>query len=276
MYSLDINFLNDRTQRPVEGATSTRRRGVANDNPRPLYYGIAIGAFLPALAGVLWFFAQSQNTELLAEQQQLDGQLQTLQAQLQQVEGVRAQVNQINQENQALATVFDRIKPWSAILQDVRNRVPAGVQITTITQSPPEAAPTAPAPAPAASPDPNQPVPETPPPVSRIEIDGVARNFTDVNDLVLVLQQSPFLTGADTRLVSAELVDNPIQVEFVQGQTGQSQPQVEVQLPDVVRFKVATTLTNQPASELLQDLRDTLAVGLPARIDALRDLGVKP
>ncbi len=290
MYSLDVNFLNDRSERPTEAVSPM---GGAVDSPKPLYYGLAVGLLFPLLALGLWLFLQQRNASLEAQQRSLDEQLATLQAAQKEVEGVAAKVNQINQENQALVTVFDQIKPWSAVFQDIRSRVPAGVQISTIVQSPPEqvvqpaagAAPAA-APAPAASPAESPAPAETPAPpadgaaapppattpVYRIEITGNARSFNDVNDMVLVLQQSPFLIGKDTRLVSAELGPNPAQIQFV----GQASPnrQVQVQLPEVVKYRITSTLTNQPASELLQDLRDTLAVGLPARIDALRDLGV--
>lgn len=285
MYSLDVNFLNDRAERPTEAVSPT---GGAVDSPRPLYYGLAVGLLFPLLALGLWLFLQQRNASLEAQQRSLDEQLATLQAAQKEVEGVAAKVSQINQENQALVTVFDQIKPWSAVFQDIRSRVPAGVQISTIVQSPPEqaaqpaAAGAAPAPAasPAASPAAESPPPAdaavVPPPavtpVYRIEITGNARSFNDVNDMVLVLQQSPFLIGKETRLVTAELGANPAQIQFV----GQASPnrQVQVQLPEVVKYRITSALTNQPASELLQDLRDTLAVGLPARIDALRDLGV--
>ncbi|HIK55119.1 MAG TPA: PilN domain-containing protein [Synechococcales cyanobacterium M55_K2018_004] len=270
MYALDINFLNDRTERLEPDGRGTGGRIDPADR-KPLYVGAAIGLLFPALVGVAWLVLSNSNAQMAQRQQELDAQLATLQAALQEVEGVKGQVAQIEQENQALATVFDRIKPWSAILQDIRSRVPAGIQIASITQSPPEpaAAPTAPA----AEGDQQQAAAEVPPPVSRIEITGNARSFNDVNDLVLVLQQSPFLSAQATRLVSAQLVANPTPVKF-EGQQEDS-PDVEVQLPDVVQFTVTSTLTDRPASELLQDLRDTLAVGLPARIDALRDLGVK-
>jgi type IV pilus assembly protein PilN len=49
---------------------------------------------------------------------------------------------------------------------------------------------------------------------------------------------------------------------------------LEVQLPKVVQYKITAGLTPRPSSELLQDMENTLSVGLPARIDQLRKLGV--
>ena len=267
MYSLDVNFLNDRAERQTEAAAVAR--GGSGDSPRPLYIGLAIAALLPGLVGVLWFFLQSQNASLLARQQELDGQLATLQQAMKEVENVNAQVSLLDSENQALARVFDKIVPWSAILQDFRGRVPAGVQVTGLTQKA-GVAPTA-APAPATAPD--QPAavaaqPELPP--ATIELTGYCQSFSDANDFVLVLQQSPFLDGRNVRLVDVTLIDNPTAIEFV----GRGDRSLQVELPKIVQYTISAGLTKRPASELLQDMKNTLAVGLPARVDALRDLGV--
>jgi len=146
MYSLEINFLNDRLERPADGGGAARR-AIVQDDPRPMYIGAAIGVLLPALVGGFWLFLQSQTASLTARQTELDSQFATLQQAMQEVQNVEAQVTQLNAENQALAQVFDRIIPWSAILQDIRSRVPAGVQLTGITQLPPEAVPSPPPPA---------------------------------------------------------------------------------------------------------------------------------
>lgn len=268
MYSLDVNFLNDRIERPTDGGGVGSRRAVVQDDPRPMYVGAAIGVLLPALVGGFWLFLQSQTASLTARQAELDSQLATLQQAMQEVQNVEAQVAQLNAENQALAQVFDRILPWSAILQDIRGRVPAGVQLTNITQLPPEALPSPPPPA-----DPSQPAPPPPEvPPSRLEISGNARTFAEANDFMLLLQQSPFLDSREVRLVDARLVDSPIQTEFV-GE-GDRPEGLEVQLPKVVEYKITAGLTPRPSSELLQDMENTLSVGLPARIDQLRKLGV--
>jgi type IV pilus assembly protein PilN len=269
MYSLDVNFLNDRAERQTEAAVVSR--GGGRDSPRPLYIGAAIGALLPGLVGGLWFFLQSQNASLLARQQELDSQLATLQQAMKEVENVNAQVSLLDSENQALARVFDKIVPWSAILQDFRGRVPAGVQVTGLTQTAGVAPPAAPTPAPATTPD--QPAavaaqPELPPAI--IELTGYCQSFSDANDFVLVLQQSPFLDSRNVRLVDVTLIDNPTTIEFV----GRGDRSLQVELPKIVQYKISAGLTKRPASELLQDMKNTLAVGLPARVDALRDLGV--
>ena len=276
MYGLDINFLNDRTQRPTEAGL--RPVGQVQSDPRPYYVGAAVAIALVALTGGAWAVFSSQNADLEKQKASLDSQLTVLQGQLADAQTYTQQVSQIESENQALATVFDRIKPWSAVLQDVRDRVPNGVQIDAIEQL---AAPNAPAPAAAASPsasptDGSSPVPVVPVepaiPPPRISISGKARSFNDVNDFLLTLQRSPFLQGKDVKIVTSSLIDNPTQVEFSSQPSGNGE--IKVQLPQVVQYKIEGNFTDLTASELLQDLERTLSVGLATRIQALRDRGV--
>jgi type IV pilus assembly protein PilN len=281
MYSLDINFLNDRAERASEAGLA-KGTGRASSDPRPYYVGAALAIALPLFVLGFWLFLQNQNRTLAARQAELDRQLSDLQSQLGTVNSINAEIQEIESENQALASVFDYIKPWSAILQDVRSRVPNGVQIVNIEQVEPDETAVAPPPEPSpsptegtegtegeASPAPVAEVPPPPPP--QIAISGVARSFNDVNDFVLTLQRSPFLQGDQVKLVSSQLIDNPTEVEFATENGGQD---LEVQLPQVVQYRIEGNLTNLPASELLQDLERTLSVGLASRIQALRDRGV--
>ena len=275
MYGLDINFLSDRTQRPTEAGL--KPAGQVQSDPRPYYIGAAVAVALVALTGGAWAVLSSQNADLEKQKASLDNQLTVLQGQLADAQNYAQQVNQIESENQALATVFDRIKPWSAVLQDVRDRVPNGVQIDTIEQLAPPAATAAAAPAPSASPTDGSspataPVVEADIPPPRISISGKARSFNDVNDFLLTLQRSPFLQGKDVKIVSSSLIDNPTQVEF--SPQPESGGEIKVQLPKVVEYKIEGNFTDLTASELLQDLERTLSVGLATRIQALRDRGV--
>ncbi len=279
MYSLDINFLSDRSDRPSDVGLG-RTRGTVSSDPRPYYIGAAIAIALPALVAGFWFYLQSQNRTLERQQAELDSQLTALKAQQGEVSSINTQIQTIEAENQALASVFDYIKPWSGILQDIRARVPNGVQIATIEQFVDEKAAAAAPPSPSPSPSPAagqagaspSPVPETPiAPPPKVAVSGVARSFNDVNDFVLTLQRSPFLKGDEVKLVTSKLIDNPTTVEFPEEGGGQD---LEVKLPQVVEYRIEGSLTNLPASDLLQDLERTLSVGLASRIQALRDRGV--
>lgn len=267
MYSLDVNFLSDRQERPTEAGLGRPR--ARKQSSLPLYLGIAAAIALPALVGGFWLILQNQNQQLTERQAELDGQLAALNAQKDAITSLETQVQQIESENQALATVFDRIKPWSAVLQDIRGRVPGNVQINTIEQFQAEAVAAA---APPPAPDGTQaPPPAAATPESSVRIRGYARSFNDVNDFVLTLQRSPFLEAENVKLVTSQLIDNPTEVEIANQRADRT---IEVELPRVVEYTIESNLTNLPASALLQDLERTLSVGLSTRIQALRDRGV--
>jgi type IV pilus assembly protein PilN len=267
MYSLDINFLKDRTERPAEERYVPAR---TQQNQRPVYVGLAAAVFPLALVLGAWWFLGFRNRALEDEIAELDTQLATVQALQAEVDSINGQVEALNTDSQALATVFDRIKPWSAILQDVQDRVPAGVQLSRIEQTQPAAPPPSPEATPTDGASPAAVAAVPPPPPSQVAITGYARSFSDVNDFLLTLQRSPFLQGAETRLATATLIDNPTTIEFADENTNQ----IEVELPQVVQYTIESSLTDLPASDLLQDLERNLAVGLAARIEALRDKGV--
>ncbi|MBD1861002.1 MULTISPECIES: PilN domain-containing protein [Trichocoleus] len=258
MYSLDVNFLNDRPEyRPDVGGGPSRPKA-APGSLVPLFLGVATGVFLPAVVLVLWLVLQNKNAELQTRIDQLNVQLGELQRADEKVAAINAQAGQIKAETDALATVFNQIKPWSAMLQDIRDRVPAGVQVSNIQQTD----------APAAT-------PQSPNPAPKVEISGAARSFNDVNDFLLTLQKSPFLKASETQLVGADLRDNPTQIEVRQDRTPQSStPDVQVKLPQVVVYKIQTSLSDVPASELLRELDRKGAVGLVTRIRTLQQKGV--
>jgi type IV pilus assembly protein PilN len=280
MYALDINFLNDRTERQSELGKGKPKGPI---NQMPFYIGLAVAIAFPALALGAWALLQSQNGALEQRQAALDSELATVKIQQAEVDAITKQVKEYEANNTALATVFDRIKPWSGILQDIRDRVPNGVQISMIEQLPPEATPVtapvaaSPSPSPGASPSPVPviPVVVAPSPAQRIRVTGRAKSFSEVNDFILTLQRSPFLTSKDTKLATSKLIDNPTKISFEEkdGQTASSD-KVEIKFPQVVEYTIDTTLTELPASALLQDLERTLSVGLASRIQALRDRGV--
>lgn len=258
MYSLDINFLNDRPEyRPDTGSRTSSRGRAPTGSMVPLFLGVALGVFLPAAAFGAFLVFQNRNEELAARNAQLDVEISKLQAESKKIDAVNAEIQQVTTETNALATVFNQIKPWSAMLQDIRSRIPAGVQIDTIQQT-----------------DPLPPTPETPNPTSKVEIVGIARSFNDVNDFLLTLQKSPFLKADQTQLVNADLRDNPTQIEFRRGAQATDTQRVEVKLPQVVVYRIQSSLSDVPASELLRELDRTGAVGLVTRIRTLQEKGV--
>lgn len=275
MYSLDVNFLKDRPEYSPRTGDKPAPSPQSVGSMTPLLIGVAVGLLLPALVGGLWFFLQQQNAGTEREIAELEAKLGGLKQAEQQIKQLTDETNNVRNETAALASVFNQIKPWSAILQDIRERIPPNVQIETIEQKQvlAKAAP-APAPTPAKPGTPAAPPSTTP--TTMLEIVGSAKSFNDVNYFLLTLQRSPFLKSDETQLIVAKLEDNPSKIERNYPQTqNQSGGNVTYQLPKFVGYKIQTSLNDVPASELLRELDRKGAVGLVTRIRTLQSLQEK-
>ncbi|MGB8698974.1 MAG: pilus assembly protein PilN, partial [Thermosynechococcaceae cyanobacterium] len=151
MHQIDINLLNDRP----EFSTGTIAKGTyTGDNKMPLVWG---GAFAGSLVGLVLLLLGGLSLfsqQLASRDQQLDADLNKLAPELAKINDLKAQGQVIKSETTALATIFNQIKPWSATLQDLRDRVPSGLQLTKIEQIAAAAPPPGQAP-PAGSPPPS-------------------------------------------------------------------------------------------------------------------------
>lgn len=254
MYSVDINFLNDREERQIELAkpVSTAAAG----DWRPLYIGL--GVMLAALASVggFWLFLKHQQGGLIEEQQALDAKLTELQQALAEVDTIKQQTAAVRAESQALAGVFTKIRPWSAIVKDVQNRIPTRAQLQAINQTAGESTQT---------PEGE----EVPPPAGGLTIEGTACSFDDVNDFVLTLKNSPFLEGESVKLQDSSLGDEVLGT--CPGDAARDQP---LQL---VNYEIASNIRSVPVDQLnrlLAELESQQAgPGLAARLKALLETG---
>ncbi|MFN6483512.1 MULTISPECIES: PilN domain-containing protein [unclassified Nostoc] len=257
MYSLDVNFLKDR---PAYQKNPEKKKGISLNLPTgnltPVYVGVALGVGLPALLGVGWWLLQGKIVELDGQIAQLDQESKRLDTEIGNLNKIKAETNVIKGETQALVSVFDQIRPWSAMLQDLRDRIPAAVQIENIKQIPPIAA-----------------APGQPPnnPAGGLEINGLARSFNDVNDFLLSLQQSQFLKSTETRILTATLVEAPLT-----SNAGQSSTAVIIKPPQVVKYTIQSSMNDVPASELIRELEKKGTVGLVTRIRNMQQTGVIP
>lgn len=251
MYSLDINFLKDRS--PGGDNPKPKERGIAlpAGSMTPIYIGAAVAILLPALLGAGLFILQGQNASIDEEIAALEGKNQELESKLGDIKQKRQQIAAIKTETQALVSVFDQIRPWSAMLQVLRDRIPARVRFENVKQTAPESGGEGGA---------------TPNRAGGIEISGTARSFTDVNDFLLSLQQSPFFKSSEGKIVTAELID---------GQLPQGLPEgVTIKPPQIVKYTIVSQLSDVPASELMRELEQKGTVGLVARIRSLQRTGV--
>ncbi|HAX78084.1 MAG TPA: hypothetical protein DCY88_20240 [Cyanobacteria bacterium UBA11372] len=273
MYSLEINFLRDRA--PVVPQPGGGKKPVPMDEKLLMYAGVAAGLLPLALVGGLWFYQNSETGKLTAERDKIKQENEATLAQQKQIDAVKKQVKDIREETTGLATVFDQLKPWSAMLQDVRDRLPAGVQLTCVAQTIPTTADIAncqsvqPASAGTSSTTTTTGVAAT----DTIVISGITYNFGSINDFLLTLQQSPFFKPEETKIVISELKDYPAQWQQSQSSATATNTQ-QPKLKKVVEFTIRTSLSDTPASKLLRELERKGALGLVTRIENLQQKGV--
>jgi type IV pilus assembly protein PilN len=138
MYSLDINLLRERSEYQT-GAQSefvnNTRMAPAKYGKLPLFMGIGAAALALLASGGGYLFLNQQAERLEAKQKDLDQKLGSLKVQDARLAQLNSQFSQVNEETQSLASVFNQVQPWSAVLQDLRESIPQGVQIIAIKQS---------------------------------------------------------------------------------------------------------------------------------------------
>lgn len=257
MYGIDINFLNDRVDRPMEAIVSVKRSGGSTENKAPMLMGLGVAIATFACVGGSWMVFQQQQKSLVAENAMLDSQLAELQTKLAKVDTTRQQTQAVESEVQALASVFERIRPWSAIVRDVQGRIPSRTQISRLVQNVPGATPAgAAAPAEGA----------TGSAAGGLEIGGNACSFSDVNDFLLTLKNSPFLEGE-----SVEITDATLGPEVPGRCPGEAENGSPLSL---VAYTIKADIKSIPATALLYELnRQQESTGLAARIRALQATG---
>lgn len=273
MYNLDINFLNDRPDL-LEREVRRQVAPTQNIDQTPILIGAGVALALNAIVGGAWFIFYQQNTDLTKERDALVATLGQKTSEVQALDKINAETAQANKEADALATVFNQIKPWSALTLELGELMQvAGVRILNIEQTEPAATTTAAAPA--ASPSPAADQAAAPPPkpeTAQLKISGVANTYTQINDFVLLLNQSPFFNGEKTKLIEAKLEDNPTQLvaKSPDADSGTAKPQLQ----PVVKYTIETYLSLATASELLPELQKNGALGLVNRIKTLEEKGV--
>jgi type IV pilus assembly protein PilN len=154
MYTIDINLLRERADyqsgQQSEFINNTNIAPTAKYGKVPLLVGVGVAVLSLLATGGGWLFLGQQTTQLEAKQRDLDQKLGSLKVQDARLAELSTQLAQINDETQSLASVFNQVQPWSAILQDLRESIPQGIQIASVLQSDIKA--TAPAPAAPAAP----------------------------------------------------------------------------------------------------------------------------
>lgn len=255
MYSLDVNFLKDRGAQSQESAARTRRAASGPADWRPAILGAVVGALFPLLALGGLLFANREAQRLQADKAEVDQQLAALQAEIAALEQLNLETQAVEADTAALVSVFDQIKPWSAILQDVSNRVPTTVRLQSLQRE-------------AGAEEAEGDV---------LLLSGNAESYEDVNDFVLTLGDSLFIDAEKVTLQEATLADDPTRVEV--NTSGENAPEVRVEPAQVVNYTISApfdqwTYQGEEGDPTLEALANLGAEGLVARIQELKEQGV--
>ncbi len=240
MYSLDINFLNDPSRSGVQTAATTTRAAAAPGSQIPMFIGIGVGVLALGLVGGGYVLMNNRVQELNAKKTQLTTEIEDLKKKLGEVATLNDQIAAIDKQTADLTAIFNDIRSWSAVLTDIRDRVPAKVQLNSISQAVVQGGAG-----------------------NTLTIAGQARTFDDVNDFILLLRQSPFLDPEKVVLVNSTLKEQQA-----------SRPGV---LPtSLVEYQIEAPFNQKPAAdpEILSALERKGAVGVVTRIQELKNKGV--
>lgn len=255
MYSLDINFLKDRSPAELNENKPVRPKADITEYT-PALLGVGVGLSIPALVFGVLLFLQAQNAGLGQQIAKLEEENKNLDVKLADIKKIKDETTGIKEQTQALVTVFDQIRPWSAMLQDLRDRIPANVQVETIKQMPPVIK------AKNSEDDSNN--------AGELEITGYARSFADVNDFLLIMGKSKLFNPEKSKISTAELVDAP---EITGAVPPETKTEVKFKPPQVVKYTIKASLSPVPASQLIRDLEQKGTVGLVERIRNLQKTG---
>lgn len=277
MYSLDINFLKDPNRKPEESATPTKSKRAAQPigSMIPMVAGGIIAGVLIGLPFLGIFWIDGKKTQATEEITKLETEIKKAEEEGAEITRLQGEYNQIKQQADAFVDIFNKIQPISAIVQDLLDNVPQGVQIDSVTQNettekveataPPATPPAGTAP-PAAGTPPATPQTKT---TQKVIIEGIASSYDQANDFLLTLKKSDFFVKDKVYLTSVSLTENP-----AAGAIENIPENLIVEFPQVVKYSIEATIKVRPASEILDDLNNKGALGLVSRIKILQEKGV--
>jgi type IV pilus assembly protein PilN len=281
MYNLDINFLRDRN--PRQSIDLSRDFAQKKEPSLADKIPLALGAFVFILTPAITFMylknVQASTVTVQSEIKQIETEIADLGNQNKKIEAADAELKKIEQETAALVGVFEQIKPWAAIMQEISDRTPPGVLVESIQQTGGVTAPASDSNAAkdakdkdADAKDKDAEAAEATPPATDttgINLAGVARSYEDVNDFVLFLQRSPFFNRQQVRINDASLTAFPVEVE-----NKDNLPQnATLEIPEGIKFTISAQLNNAPASQLKEEIEKKGSIGLATRLNTLERKG---
>lgn len=258
MYNLDINLLKNRPEYQQKITSQANQLSLQLVQLTPVYIGIVVGLLFPALMFLGLSLLQWKTAEVAKQITKLEEQGKGLDQTIVNIKKMKAETATINSQTTSLVKVFDQIRPWSATLSDLGDRIPPRVQIESIKQTSPNPSPTA-----------NTTPINT---AGYLEISGFAVSYASVNDFTLSLGQSKFFNPQEIEIITTELVDAPAIAGFLPPVATKSD--VKIKPIQIVKYTIKTGLSNVPASDLIPELEKKGTIGLVDRLRHIQKLGV--
>jgi type IV pilus assembly protein PilN len=245
MYNLDINFLRDRgIEKTVDTSSLAQTKEPSIADKIPIAAGVIIALIAPAITFGYLQSVNAKTATIEAEIKQIESEIADLGNQNKKLDAVNQEIEAIETETTAFIQVFENIKSWAAIMQEVSDRTPPGVQVDSIQQGGEAGA-------------------------TNISIAGVARSYSDINDFVLFLQRSPFFDGKQIKLNGASLAEFPIEIE----NKDDLPDKASLELPSGIKYTISAQLNNVPSSQLIKEISEKGSVGLVTRLKLLESKG---
>ncbi|BAC90376.1 PilN domain-containing protein [Gloeobacter violaceus] len=221
MFTPEINFLKDRTVAAGSDGYTPPAVGAAG-GPDPLLVGAAVPiAALAVMAGLTLYF-NSQVSTKETELNELAGRAALLDRQLNDVRQLRTDIDNERKRVEAVVNLFDLSRPWSAVMEDLRRRVPEGVWLNVLSSA-------------------------TTKEGDIVTLEGFALRFEDVAALQLTLRDSPFVADA--------IVVDAVKEEGKDGTPATVAYKIEARLTERKLRELVTALEKTGAVGLLEKLR---------------------
>lgn len=212
MFEPEINFLKDQSAgNAAQGGFSEPDFGTnSTGGIDPLLIGVAVPVLALAVVAGLTLFLNTQVSAKTNDVAQLDGRLAQLTQQLSDIENLKKDIETERLRVEAVVNLFDLSRPWSAVLEDLRRRVPEGVWLDSlVTKNTKDG--------------------------DFIDIEGKALDFQQVAALQLTLKDSPFASDVFIQDTTKEedkdggptLVNYKIQVQLARRKLRELIPTLE-------------------------------------------------
>jgi len=181
MYTPEINLLKDRALPPTStGSKPILETKGSLGGVAAILLGLGVAGGAVGAVTYFQFTFAAQLNELTRERDAIVVQVQSAEAEVDRLNQIRTEFDGIAARINAFKSFFNDIQPWSAILEDLRGRVPRDVWLTSMTVS-----------------------------GNQVTLAGVSLTFEQVNDFQLTLLQSPFVETVT--LTSSQLNQGNVQ-----------------------------------------------------------------